>query len=94
MGVKSQRMQIMKASFFGESEEVLKPREDKTELGSTSLPVGNSSVLSSTAIDEFPRKPLHSQRMYSPVTATVKGVPAVPLTRTVMRASKERKTGM
>jgi hypothetical protein len=90
MGVKSHRMQVMKASFFGDSDEAqqyinnndMRPREFR---------LGNKSVLSSTGFDEFDGKSIHERPIYSPMKT--KSLTIYPEPQDDARIVKERRTG-
>lgn len=86
-------MQVMKASFFGESEE---PQQyiNNNDMRPKEFRLGNKSVLNSTGFDEFDRKSVSERPIYSPVKT--KSVTLYPesLSQGDTRNVKERKTGM
>ncbi len=91
MGVKSHRMQVMKASFFGQSDE---PQQyiNNNDMRPREFRPGNKSVLSSTGFDEFDGKSIHEHPIYSPMKT--KSLTIYPEPRDDTRTAKERKIGL
>lgn len=90
MGVKSHRMQVMKASFFGESVE---PQQyiNNNDMRPREFRLGSKSVLNSTGFDDD--KAMHEARFYSPVkTASLTIYPDLD-SREDARMAKERRIG-
>ena len=93
MGVKSHRMQVMKASFFGESEE---PQQfiNNNDMRPREFRLRSKSVLSSTGFDDLDGSSIHERPIYSPVkTKSLTIYPELP-PRDDKRTAKERKLGL
>ena len=93
MGVKSHRMQVMKASFFAQSEEPQRRYINNNDMRPREFRLGTRSVLHSTGFDEFDGKSMHERPIYSPVkTKSMTIYPESP-SRDDTRGAKERRIG-
>jgi hypothetical protein len=93
MGVKSHHMQVMKASFFGQSEE---PQQyiNNNDMRPREFRLRNKSVLNSTGFDEFDGKSIHERPIYSPIKTKSMTIYPEPPSRDDTRTVKERRIGL
>lgn len=90
MGVKSHRMQVMKASFFGESKET-RQYIDNNRIKQDELTLGNKSVMNGSGFDEIS---VGERLVYSPVKIKSLTIHPDIFYTDVERSAKERRTGL